>query len=176
VSSYPETSARPASANPARRPGTLTTAMVFAIVGGLAAIGNGIKILTGGKDLIQDLIVQAAGIPAEALSSEDWEFIEELSGISMTELESTFQTRSYIVLAGGVLLVLFGVLMSKAAVWARALVTVGAVLTMGISAVIVADEANGAMVGLGLLAIVASLVALILVWLPPNNRYARSFR
>lgn len=176
MSSYPETSARPASANPVRRPGTLTTTMVFAILTAVAAIGNGIVILTGGKQLILDAVAGDAGLPAGIFTEEDYASFSDSAAGTLDDAASTFATRAYILLAMGVLLLVCGVLMNKAATWARVVVTIAAPLAMVFSVVVVADTSTPIMAGLALGTILFGLITLIMVWLPPNNRYAKSFR
>lgn len=165
--------ATPTTSTPARRPGVLTAAIGVVVAAALAAIVNGIVIATGGPELVKD-ILEGAGLPA-GLTDGDLELAVQLAGYaSLDDFMSTFEMRGYLSLAGGVALLLSGVLMRKAATWARVLVTVSAVLTTVFSVVIVADETTPLMAGLALLAILGSVVAIVLTWLPANGRYAKA--
>jgi hypothetical protein len=174
VSNYPDMAARTAPARPARRPGTLTTAIVFTVLAGVAAIFNGVLIITGGRELIKELLTSSAGLPEGSFTEEDLSQLGELAGVSLDDLEATMSTRAYLVLASGVGLVLFGLAMYQAAKWARILVTLSAVGAMLFSLVIVADVTNSTMAILCLAAILGGLVAVVLTWLPANGRYAKA--
>jgi hypothetical protein len=158
------------------RPGTLKAAMVFAVIAGVAAIANGIMILAGGRDLIMDILASSAGLPEGSFTEEDLSLLEGVSGSSMADLESTLATRAYLVLAFGLLLVLFAALMHKAAGWARAAATLSAALTLVFSGVIIADATTPPMALLCMTAILGTLIAAILIWLPANNRFAKAAR
>jgi hypothetical protein len=170
-----QTWTRPASST-IKRPGTLTTAIIFAVVAGVAAVANGVLILAGGRDLIIDIIASSAGLPDGSFTEEDLSLLEEVGGTSFAELESTLATRAYLVLGFGILLVLFAALMRRAASWARAAVTLSAVAAALFSVVIVADATTPPMAMLSLTTIVAAIVVTIVTWLPANNRYAKAAR
>jgi hypothetical protein len=172
VSYQSDTSARPATVS-AARPGTLTAAIVVAVVAGVAAVANGLFVILGGKDLIKELLATSAGVP---VSDGDLELLEGFAGISLDELQNTLNTRAYGVLICGAALLLFGLLMSKAALWARILVTVSAALAVMFSIVIVADATVPVMAICSMVTILAGIVAVVLTWLPANSRYARSTR
>lgn len=172
MSAYPVTPAPMPTA--ARRPGTLTAAIVVVVMAALAAIVNGIMIATGGSDLIKDILTDA-GLPADMLTDENLESAAVIAGYSsLEEFESTFAMRGYLVLAAGVALIVFGLLMRKAATWARALVTVSALLALAFSGMIIADETTSTMALLAMVTILFGLIAIILTWLPANGRYAKS--
>jgi hypothetical protein len=172
VSSYTEAPVRAAS-----RPGSLVAAMGVAIVAGLAAIGSGIVILSGGLELIKDLgnklVAKELGISEEEVQATFGLVGPELDSL-WSEAQTTFQARAYAVLICGALLVLFGVLMRTGATWARILVTLAALATAAMALLIVTDVANGLMMALGYGAIVAAVVAVVLAWLPANGRYAKA--
>ncbi|HEU5469471.1 MAG TPA: hypothetical protein VFV67_02370 [Actinophytocola sp.] len=176
MSSYPQMTAPAAPAIRRSRPGTLITAIAFAVVAGVAAIANGVIILAGGRDLIVDILINESGLPEGAITVEDLSLLEELSGVSLTDLESTLATRAYLVLIAGAALVLFGVLMHRAATWARVLVTITGPLALIFSGIVILDGSVPIMALCCLVTIVAVIVVLILTWLPPNNRYARAMR
>jgi hypothetical protein len=77
-------------------------------------------------------------------------------------------------IGGGVALLVFGLLMRKAATWTRVLVTISAALTIVFSLIIVGDETTPTMAGLAMLAMLGGIVAIVLTWLPANGRYAKA--
>jgi hypothetical protein len=158
----------------ARRPGTLTTAIVIAVLTAIASVVNGLLIATGGSDLIKDILADA-GLPAEALTDANLESAVRIAGYtSLDDFESTFAMRGYLALAAGVLLVLFALLMRRAATWARAMVTVSALLALAFGGVIVADETTTTMAMLALVTVLGAVLTLIFTWLPANGRYAKA--
>jgi hypothetical protein len=170
VSAYSATAA-PAAV---RRPGILTATISVVVVTALAAIANGVVIATGGKDLMKQLL-ENAGLGG--LTDADLDVAARFLGYdSLDGLVDTFTMRGYLVAGSGVLLLLFGVLMRRAAMFARVLVTISAVLVMVFSLVIVADETTGTMAGLALLAILGGILSIIFTWLPANGRYAKALR
>jgi hypothetical protein len=170
VSAYPVTPERSA----ARRPGTLTTAIVVTVLTAIASVVNGLIIATGGSDLIRDILADS-GLPAEALTDANLESAVRIAGYtSLDEFESTFAMRGYLALAAGVLLVIFALLMRRAATWARAMVTVSALLALAFAGIIIADETTTTMAMLALVTVLGAVLTLIFTWLPANGRYAKA--
>lgn len=93
------------------------------------------------------------------------------------ELDPLF-TRAYAVLISGVLLLVFGLLMRKAATWTRVMVTVAALATGGFSLLIatIPEDGTDLMVMLGWAGLAVSVVAIVATWLPANGRYAKAVR
>lgn len=161
------------------RPGTLSAAIAVAVLTGLAAIANAVIILTGGMDLVKEvgnkIIANELAIPeAEVQSAVD------LLGSAVDEVyaeaQSTFQTRAYLILVAGAALVIFGLLMRKAGTLHRVLVTVSATLAIVFGAVIGLDAGTSAMIGLAWAAVLGSVLAIVLTWLPANGRYGKAMR
>jgi hypothetical protein len=147
----------------------LTAAIGVIVVTALAAIVNGVMIATGGTELIKDILVDAG------LSDAELEMAAQLGGYStLDEFVDTFAMRGYLALGGGVALLVFGLLMRKAATWTRVLVTISAALTIVFSLIIVGDETTPTMAGLAMLAMLGGIVAIVLTWLPANGRYAKA--
>jgi hypothetical protein len=133
----------------------------------------GIVIATGGTRLIKDVLVEA-GLPVE-LSDADLEMAARLAGYSsLDEFVNTFAMRGYLALGGGVALALFGLLMRGAATWTRVMVTVSAAATLGFNVIILGDETNTTMAGLGMLALLGAVLTIVFTWLPANGRHARA--
>lgn len=153
----------------------LVAAVGVVVVTALSAIVNGILIATGGKELVRDLLIQA-GLP-ESVTEADLDSFAQLAGEgSLDEIVSTFTTRGYMAGAAGAALLIFGLLMMKAAVWSRVLVTVSAAFTIIFSLVILGDETTTTMAGLAMLAILGSIVSIIFTWLPAIGRYGKAIK
>ncbi len=165
-------SATPNNTAAVRRPGMVTAAISIVVVTALAAIANGVIIITGGKELFKQLL-ENAGL--NGLTDADLDVASRFLGYdSFDGLISAFTTRGYLVAGAGVVLLLFGLGALKAATWARVMVTISAVAVMIFSVVVIADETNGAMAGLSLLAILGGILSIIFVWLPANGRYKKA--
>jgi hypothetical protein len=153
----------------------LVAAVGVVVVTALAAIVNGIMIATGGKELVKDLLVQA-GMPA-GVTEADIDTFAELAGEgSLDEIVSTFTTRGYLALGAGAVMLVFGLLMAKAATWSRVLVTVSAAFVLIFSLVILGDETTTAMAGLAMLAILGAVVSIVVTWLPAIGRYGTALK
>ena len=167
-------SATPTTAAAVRRPGMLVATISIVVVTALAAIVNGIITATGGKEVIKQAFENAG---YGSLSDSDIETMAQLAGYSSTDdMLSSFTMRGYLVAGCGVLLLLFGILMRKAATFARVMVTISAVLVMVFSLLILGDETTGTMAGLSMLAMLGGVLSIIFTWLPPNGRYGKAVR
>jgi hypothetical protein len=178
VSTYPTAPAQGqrTEAAPAK-PGTLTAAVGIAAVSGLAAVVNGAMTLAGAKDIAKELAAKAAAVAADALGGLPSDLGVDTSKVYDGAAElivPTIQSRAYMVLVFGAALLLFGVFMRNAATWARVLVTISAVLTLGISGLIALDLGTGLMIALGWVAVLGSVVTIVMTWLSPNGRYAKA--
>jgi len=157
-----------------RRPATLTAAVAVAVVTAIAAVVNGIMIATGGLDLVKEIFAEA-GMPG--LTDEDIEGLALLVGHeSLDDFVSTFETRGYLALFAGAALLVFALVMVKAALWARIMVTIAAALSIVFGLVILADETTSTMALLSVVAMLGGLVTIVLTWLPANGRYAKALR
>jgi hypothetical protein len=178
VSTYPTTpaySGQAAGAAPSM-PGTLKAALGVTIVAALAAIVNGIMIMTGGTELAREIGAKAVSI----LTGESTDAILAGGGtildVATDAAASTLQTRAYMLIVPGALLLLFGLLMTKAATWARVMVTISASLLLLLAGIISLDTTGGTgtMLAIGWVATLGSIAAIVLTWLSPNGRYAKA--
>ncbi|MEY7973339.1 hypothetical protein AB8O38_15205 [Saccharomonospora xinjiangensis] len=159
-----------AAAAPAKRPGLLFAALAVAAVAALATLANGIVMKTGGEQLAIEILAEAldmdvAMVQASAADS----FITQ----SMVE---TLDARAMMAFVVGGLLLLFTLLGGRAAIWARVLVTIFAAINILVGVMIAGDDGTNLLLLLGALATFASIATLVLVWLPPVNRYARQLK
>jgi dolichyl-phosphate-mannose--protein O-mannosyl transferase len=152
----------------------LTATLSIVVLTALVSIVNGVMIATGGKDLLREAL-ENAGLGG--LSDADLDLASQLAGYdSLDNYLSTFAMRGYLAIAGGAVLLLFGLLMRNAATWARVMVTISAVLAMVFSLVVVAGDSTPMMAGLALLTVLGGILAIIFTWLPANGRYAKARR
>lgn len=166
-------SATPMAQANTKRPGVLVAAIGLAVVTALATIVNGIMIATGGTQLIKDILADS-GVPIE-LSDADLEMAAQLGGYAtLDEFVNTFAMRGYLAIGGAAALLLFALLMRKAATWARIMVTLSAVATLGFNVIILGDETTTTMGALSLLAVLGVILTIIFTWLPANGRYAKA--
>lgn len=178
MSTYPTTpaySGQTAGAAPSM-PGTLKAALGVTILAALAAIVNGIMILTGGEQLAREIGAKAVSI----LTGESTDVIlagnSAILDVAAEAAKSTLETRAYMLIVPGALLLLFGLLMTKAATWARVMVTISASLLLLLAGIISLDTTGGtgAMLAIGWVATLGSIAAIVLTWLSPNGRYAKA--
>lgn len=173
MSSNPETSARPAVSG--ARPATLLVALGAAIVAGLAAIVNGAIVVFNAAGVVVTAVAEETGQSAEQVEAAlgGTEAIEAM--LDSSDLAPLF-TRAYAVLISGALLLIFGLLMRKAATWARIMVTIAAVATAGFSLLIanIPEDGTNLMVMLGWIGLAVALIAIVATWLPANGRYAKT--
>jgi hypothetical protein len=179
VSTYPTvpTQSGQSTVSAPSKPGTLKAAMFVAIAAGLAAIVDGVLILAGGIELAKEVsisaLAQESGISIEEATQTAGGAILD---VVAKEVQSTLASRAYMALVFGGLLLVFGLLMNKGALWARILVTITGVLTVLFAGRIATDVGTTVMLALGWVAALAALVAIVLAWLPANGRYAKAIK
>jgi hypothetical protein len=177
VSTYPTAPAqgRTTAGVAPEKPGTLKAAVGIAVVTALAAVANGALTLVGGKDLAKELAQKAAdsigGLPDIGLGAG---VNDKILDVAATEALSSIQTRAYITIVFGALLLLFGLLMGKAGTGPRVMVTISAVMAMGISFIIILDIGTTLMLALGWVTVIGAVVTIVVTWLGPNGRYAKA--
>jgi hypothetical protein len=152
----------------------LTATIGIIVVTGLVLLAVGIMIATGAKELFRASLEDIAGT---SLTDAD---LEDLAGIagydSLDSYLSTYAMRGYLAVAGGVLLVLFGLCMTKAATWARVMVTITAPIAMIFAFIVVGGDSTTTTAALGLVAVLGCVLTIIFTWLPPNGRYAKALK
>lgn len=174
MSAYPEASSRAAASSPTR-PATLLAAIAAAAVAALAAIIYAVTVLAAGPDLLKDILIEKAkkaGLPADTVDALGAEILRDAASDDYDTLEA----RAYFMLVCGGLLLLFTLFMLKGALWARIMVTIFGVATVGLGAILAGktDESTQMMTLLSWLAVIVAVVAIVLTWLPANGRYAKS--
>ncbi|WP_211225491.1 hypothetical protein [Amycolatopsis nigrescens] len=170
-------------AAPPKRPGVLIALLVAAIGSAVAAVAGAVMVFTGGRELAATNLTEALdklgpsmGMP-DGFSAQD---IAELSGsiwdTLVDERLSTLTARGGFALFFAAWLLIFGLCALKGATWARVLITIGAVLSVVPHFLILADYEPNSVVVTSLAALLLGLVAVVLCWLPPINRYQRALK
>ena len=179
MTSYPDAAtglSQPAPVAAPSRPGTLLALVGVAVVSALATIIDGILLFAGGHDLARDVasktIASITGASADAVKAESGALFQA----AVDEVQSTLQARGAVAIFFGVVLLVWGLLALRGAVWIRVLLTLAALGNAGMAAIVATDTEGGtaAIHGAGWLAVVTAAVAVVLAWLPPNNRYAKA--
>jgi hypothetical protein len=173
VSTYPTAPVQSMGA-PAAKPATLKAAVLVAVVAGLAAIADAAVILVGGLDLAKEIaakaISDATGTSVEEITAKGGRLLD----FGAKEVQDALNSRAYLLLVPGVLVLLFGALMNKGALWARILVTISGAIAIVIAGRVATDDGTTMLIALGWVAVIATLVAIVLTWLPANGRYAKA--
>jgi hypothetical protein len=176
VSSYPQTSARPAAAR-SGRPSTLLAAIGAAAIAGLAALINGVMILAAGPDIMIDIAAKVAGVSRAELENTlgGSAAVDALKSAADSDYQ-ILKNRAVAVLVCGVLVLVAALLMRNAALFARILVTIFALASAGFSLLIASkpDEGTTMMILLGWVGVIVAVVAIVTAWLPANARYAKA--
>lgn len=177
MSSYPQAPATSAPVSGAR-PATLMVALGAAVVAALAAIVNGVMIIADTVGTAVQIAAEQTGVAVSQIEAELQANEALREALRESEDYRILRTRAFAVLISGAVLLIFGLLMRKAALWARILVTIGALATVGFSLLIALkpDEGTSLMVILGWVGVIVGLVALITTWMPANGRYAKAAR
>lgn len=177
MSSYPQASAGPASATSAR-PATLLVAIGAAVVAALAAIINGAMVVFDKTGYVVTKLAEETGLAADQVEAR-LGGTEAIKAMTESDDFQPVMTRNWAVLICGVLLLVFGILMYRAAAtWTRVLVTIFALGTAGFSLLIasIKEDATDMASLLGWIALAVGVIALVLTWLPANGRYAKAVR
>ncbi|WP_246256821.1 hypothetical protein [Amycolatopsis anabasis] len=166
---------------PPSRPPTVLALVGTAVAAALAAVVGAVLVFAGGRDLAttnlneaMDKLLPDMGLP-EGMSTED---VKGLSGLlwdaAIDERMATLVARAGFALFFAAWLLIFGLCALKAATWARVLITVGAVLALLPHLLIISDYSPASVSATSWAAMALGLIALVLCWLPPNNRYAKA--
>ncbi|OLF10357.1 hypothetical protein [Actinophytocola xanthii] len=149
-----------------------------AVVAALAAIVNGALVVLNASGVVVTAISEETGLTAEEVESRTGGIEAIKTAIAESDEFDPLFTRAYAVLISGVLLLVFGLLMRKAATWARVMVTVAALATAGFSLLIatIPEDGTNLMVMLGWAGLAVGLVAIVATWVPANGRYAKAGR
>jgi hypothetical protein len=158
------------------RPGLLLGLVGVAVVSALAAIIDGIMFFAGGRDMALEAAAQTiasiTGGSVESVKADGGALLEA----AITEVQSTLAARGGVAIFFGAVLLVWGLLALRGAVWIRVLLTLAALTLAGVELRVVTDieGSTGAIRGVGWVAVVTALVVVVLSWLPAINRYAKA--
>jgi len=181
VTSYPDATtgypqSPPVAAASVSRPGVLLGLVGVAVVSALALIIDGIMFFAGGRDLALDAaaetIASITGASAESVKADGG----ALLGAALDEVQGTLQVRGGVAVFFGAVLLLWGLLALRGAVWVRVLLTLAALTGAGVAVRIATDieGSTAAIRGVAWFAVVTGLVVVVLSWMPAINRYAKA--
>jgi hypothetical protein len=153
-------------------------ALGAAVVAALAAIVNGAMVVFNSAGVVVTAVAEESGQSAEQVEAALGGMDSIKTMIAESDELAPLFTRAYAVLISGALLLIFGLLMRKAATWTRVMVTIAAVATAGFSLLVasIPEDSTNLMVMLGWIGVVAAIVTLVTTWLPANGRYAKAVR
>ena len=178
MTSYPDAATglpQPAPVAAPSRPGALLALVGVAVLSALAAIVDGVLYFTGGRDMALDVaaetIASITGASADSIKADGGALLQAASD----EVLSTLQVRGGLAVFFGVVLLVWALLALRGAVWVRVLLTLVALANAGLALRLATDVEGGtaAIRGVAWLVLATGLVAVVLSWLPPINRYAK---
>ncbi|MFD5703907.1 hypothetical protein [Streptomyces lasiicapitis] len=147
----------------------------------MSAVIGAVLVFAGGNDMadenIRDVIddhPDVVGLPANTSAAD----IKSLSGPIWDELVSdragSLAARAGFAIFTAVCVLVFTLCVRKnAATWARVLITISGVVALFPHILILGDYEPETVMAFSFVALLATLVAIVLCWLPPTNRYAR---
>ncbi|MFG2498872.1 hypothetical protein ACGFSB_11775 [Streptomyces sp. NPDC048441] len=165
----------------ARRPGTLAALVWTSVLSSVAAIVGAVLVFAGGdgmaEDNINDVIQDhpdVVGLPSGTSAAD----LKALSGPMWDEMISdragTLSARAGFAIFTALCLLIFALAARKsAAVWARVLITISAVVALFPHFLILSDYEPDSVFVLSLVSLFTAIAAIVLCWLPPVNRFAR---
>ncbi|WP_238007118.1 hypothetical protein KZZ52_37180 [Dactylosporangium sp. AC04546] len=155
---------------PPTRPATLTFGFLGALLAGLfSAVGSALLIVKA-HDLAERTASDVLGEDAESLLGS------ELTAGLVDEAANTLVVRGVTGLVPAVLVLGIALAVRNGALWARIVLTVLLLGALCANGLVISDVAPGATKALGVAAIVLSVAVVVLLFLPPTNRYARARR
>jgi hypothetical protein len=158
------------SAGVPSRPATLTLGYVGALLAGLfSAIGAALLMVQA-----RDLAEQVARDTVESVLGAESESTDAIVAAAVDEAASTLTTRGVMGLVSAVAVLGVALAVRNGATWARVVLTVLLLGSLCGNGLIVADVASGITKALGVTAMVLGVVVVVLLFLPPTNRYVKA--
>ena len=152
---------------PPARPLTLTLAFFGAMLTGLAGLAASALLIAKAHDLAQKTTDEVLGSSGDVFGSD-------LTSTVVDEAAQTLTVRGISGIVSAVLILAVGLAIRGGATWARVVLTVLLVGGLCANGVILTDVAPAATKALGALAMVVGLAVVVLMFLPPSNRYAKA--
>lgn len=160
------------ASTPAKRPATLTVAVWGGILTGLLTLAGALTMIISGRDSIRAYLAETAG-PDLA------ETLQEAAAAATDEAYQALVVKAGVALGVALLVLLFAVLARGGATFAR--VGLAVVLVLGLCGgtglqLAESDVLPGLSVVTAAVTPLLSLVTVVLLFLPPSNRYAAARR
>lgn len=188
---YQQTAPAQAATAPAglKRPGTLLAFVIAGAVSALAGIVAAVHMLAGGDGLAEQYATDLINADPESLGIDELLAVTggESAGDAIATLEDMGFWNEIVAAAGAELilksvlallfvvpLLLFTLLAMKGATWARVLVTTFAVLALLPHLILALAEGLPVEQVLGFVGLATAVLAVVLAWLPANNRFAKA--
>jgi hypothetical protein len=160
----------PAPVGPPRRPVVLTVALVSAILVAVLDIVASIMVIATGKSAVADDAKRILGDTIKILTPSEQQAL-------LDKAYQTLVTKAIIALVPAAIILVFALLSFGGALWARIVLAIVAVGSICGTAPTIAETAvSTGITAMELLAVLLVLVTVVLLFLPPVNRYARGRR
>ncbi|GGM26207.1 hypothetical protein ACFFX1_16735 [Dactylosporangium sucinum] len=156
------------AAVPSTRPATLTFGFFGALLAGLFSVVGSVLLIVKAHDLAARTASDILGEDTESLLGS------ELTASVVDEAANTLVVRGVTGLVSAVLVLGIALAVRNGALWARIVLTVLLLGGLCANGLMISDVAPGATKALGGAAIVLGLAAVVLLFLPPTNRYAKA--
>jgi len=146
------------------RPLTATLAFSGALLAGLFTVLGAVLLIVTAKDTAKQAAADLLGVDPSDIGSD---FDSDLDTAA-----HTLVVRGILGLISGALVIAVALALRNAALWARIVETVLLVGGLCTNGLVLRDVAPAATKGLDIAAVLVSLVAVVLMFLPPTNAYA----
>lgn len=154
------------------RPMTLTLAYFGALLTGLLSAVGAALLLVQARDLAEQTARDAtSAVLGDGAASEVG---SGLLAAAVDDATSTLVARGAMVLVSAVLVVGLALAVRNGALWARIVLAWLLLGSIGVNAITIADVAPDVTVLLGALAMLLAVAVVVLLFLPPTNRYAKA--
>nr|WP_243275153.1 hypothetical protein [Streptomyces albus] len=175
----PDPPAMDSTQAPPKRPAVMTAMLSAAVLSALCGLIGALMVFVGGKDLADENVRKAVdsnptavGLPSGTDSADVKRFSATMWDGIVTDWHGTMAARAAIAAVLAVAVLLFALCCHAGAMWARALLTVVALLAAAFPhALVLRDAAPAGLYATSLGAIVLAVVTAVLCWLPPVGRY-----
>lgn len=163
------TSTPPAPLAPPKKPTTLVLAVWGAVAVAVLYIVGAALLITGGRDTINE-VLGGEGVDTSS------DLVQQLAGDGIDEAYGVLVTKGVVAIVTAVVLLVAALLARGGATWARA--TVAAVLGLALCTangwqVAEVDYVPNASLGALMLTFPLTVAVIVLLFLPPTNRYAK---
>ena len=165
--SYPPQPVAPAPVPPLRRPATLTLGVAGALLAGLFSALGAVLLIVNAHPLAQQTVNDI--VPSDS-------GLGDLASAAADDAAKTLVIRGLTGLVSAALVLAIALAVRPGRLWARIVLTVLLLGGLCANGLIVRDVSPAATKALDFAAIGLSLLVVVVLFLPPTNRYARARR